>query len=270
MHYGGSIQLSRYALEPHMSDRKTAIITGAGSGIGRAAALLLAGQDYDLVLVGRSIDKLNGTRDQIRSQRAGQIGNQLGNALGGQDTAKYISHSGDITDPSACQNIIDLAAGQLGRIDALLNIAGFASVQTMDQVTPELWRTTIDTNLSAVVNLTAAAWPIFKKQNAGFVANVSSMASVDPFPGLWMYAAAKIGVNMWTQCIAREGEAINVNAVCVAPGAVETPMLRALFDEQTLPADATLPPENIAQVIVDCISGQRTFDRGETIVLPSP
>ena len=84
--------------------------------------------------------------------------------------------------------------------------------------------------------------------------NVSSMASIDPFPGFATYAAAKIGVK----------------AVAVAPGAVETPMLRSMFNEQMIPKDKALSPEQVAKIITDCITGERAFTSGETIAVPSP
>ncbi len=96
--------------------------------------------------------------------------------------------------------------------------------------------------------------------------NVSSMASIDPFPGFSIYAASKLAVNMFTRCIAQEG----LRAVAIAPGAVETPMLRGLFDESVIPRDKALDPAEVAKVIVDCITGNRAFESGEVITVPSP
>jgi NAD(P)-dependent dehydrogenase (short-subunit alcohol dehydrogenase family) len=85
-----------------------------------------------------------------------------------------------------------------------------------------------------------------------------------------MYASAKAAVNMFTLCTAREGAAIGVRAVALAPGAVETSMLRGLFDEKAIPHDKTLTPEQVATVIRDCLTGARRFTSGETIPVPSP
>ena len=159
---------------------------------------------------------------------------------------------------------------QFGRIDAIANIAGFAPLQPMEDITAELWKQCIDTNLSAIVSITAAVWPEFKKKRTGVIVNVSSMASVDPFPQFSIYAAAKAGVNMFTHCTAQEGQAFGVRAVAVAPGAVNTPMLRSLWDESKLPNHKTLAPEQVAEVIVGCITGKRPFTNGQTILLPSP
>ena len=118
-----------------------------------------------------------------------------------------------------------------------------------------------------MVHLTAMVWPTFRERGGGIIVNVSSMASVDPFPGFSIYAAAKTGLNMFTQVTADEGKTLGISAVAVAPGAVETPMLRSLFDEQTIPVENTLPPQRIADVICDCITGDRSFESGETILV---
>ncbi|NJL31319.1 MAG: SDR family oxidoreductase [Phycisphaerales bacterium] len=155
---------------------KSAIITGAGSGVGQALALLLAESGYELLLAGRTTEKLEQTAQLIH-----QTSPRL----------KVISHQADIAEPATCKAIIDNAMQQFGRIDALINVAGYASMVPIEKITPQEWRTTLDINLSSVIYLTTAAWPIFKQQKAGFIANVSSMASISPFPGFALYALPK-------------------------------------------------------------------------------
>lgn len=205
---------------------------------------------YHVVLVGRTEETLEQTSQLLEGAFSIQVA--------------------DITDAQACRDLVAHVSGKLGRIDVLANVAGFAPSLEIGMVTPELWKQTIDTNLSSVVNLTAACWPVFEQQQSGFVGNVSSMASIDPFPGFSIYAAAKAGVNLFTLMTGREGEKIGVRAMAVAPGAVETGMLRSLFDESVIPADATLSPDDVAKVIVDCLQNKRNFTPGQTIALPSP
>ncbi len=233
-----------------MSENKIAIVTGAGSGIGRAVAQRLGFDGYCVVLVSRRREMLEQTAESVDG-----------------DTFVYPA---DVADPDAVTMLIEDVIASFGRIDVLVHAAGYAEVLPIEEVTLEHWRKTIDINLSAAVMLTNAVWPTFKEQNAGMIVNVSSMASIDPFPGFATYAAAKIGLNMFTQCTASEGEPINVKAVAVAPGAVETPMLRSMFDESMIPEDKTLTPEAVAEVICDCITGEQAFTNGQTIVLPSP
>lgn len=233
-----------------MADERIAIVTGAGSGIGRAVAEQLGAAGYCVVLVSRNRRKLEDTAELVEG-----------------DTFIYPA---DVSDPEAVKMLLEDVVASFGRVDALVHVAGYAEVLTIEKITPEHWRKTVDVNLSAAVLLTAAVWPTLMAQKSGIVVNVSSMASVDPFPGFAAYAAAKIGVNMFTQCTAREGEPIGIKAVAVAPGAVETPMLRSMFDQSMIPADKTLDPHAVADVICECISGEREFQSGETIVLPSP
>ncbi len=237
------------------SSTKSAIVTGAGSGVGRATALLLAQSGYDLLLVGRTAEKLTQTAQLIAVE---------------SPTVKVITHAADIADPQACNNIIAAAEQHFGRLDALINVAGYASMVPIEKITPIEWRNTIDINLSSVMYLTAAAWPIFKRQNVGFIANVSSMASVSPFPGFAMYAPAKAALNMFTRIAADEGKRIGLKTFCIAPGAIETPMLRSMWDEKKLPKNKTLDPAQVGAIIRDCLIGKHPFTSGQTIQLPSP
>ncbi len=238
--------------------RLAAIVTGAGSGIGQATGVLLAAGGYRLALVGRQIDKLKKT--EAHCLDAAPPGVEVDTEL----------IAADLCDPDTWGRIIEQAVQRFDRLDAIANVAGVAQMGPIESVTHEDWRRCIDTNLSCVVNLTAAAWPIFARQGSGVIVNVSSMASIDPFPGLGIYATAKAGLNMFTSCTAQEGKGIGLKAVAIAPGAVETPMLRSLFDTDAIPPDRALDPRAVAQVICGCITGKRAFESGSVIQLPSP
>ena len=234
-----------------MAEIPAALVTGAGSGIGRATALRLAGRGYAVALVGRT-------------------GSKLGETAAACPGGQTLEISADLADPAACISAVKQMVQRFGRIDALCNIAGWAKLASIANTTNEQWRTTLDTNLSAVFYLTRAAWPNFERQRRGVIVNVSSMASIDPFPGFAAYATAKAGLNMLTRISAREGTAIGVTTVCIAPGAVETPMLRSAFDETAIPRHATLDPDTIAELICGCITGERPFTSGEVIpIVPS-
>ena len=236
-------------------ERKVAVVTGAGSGIGRETSLQLAQAGYHLMLVSRSRDKLETTA-----------------RLAAKDAATGVDvdvRPTDLCNAQHARNVATQTLKRFGRLDAVANVAGYAPLVPIKHVTADMWQKVVDTNLSSVVNLTAAAWPMLK-QRGGIVVNVSSMASVDPFPGLAIYAAAKAGLNMLTRSTAQEGQEEGIRAVAVAPGAVETPMLRSLFDESAIGKHQTLDPKAVAKVIVDCITGDRSFEPGQTILLPSP
>ncbi|MCE9590844.1 MAG: SDR family oxidoreductase [Planctomycetes bacterium] len=239
-----------------MAERRAAIVTGAGSGVGRAAAVHLAGAGYDVALVARRRETLEETAGLVCDASGGKI--------------KTLVITADVSESTACQSVVKQSLAVFGRIDALVNAAGYAQICPIEKITPQEWRKTIDTNLSYVMYLTSAAWEAFRGQKSGVIVNVSSLASLDPFPGFALYAPAKAALNMFTLITGREGAAIGVRAVCIAPGAIETPMLRGLFSEKMLPRHKTLDPDDVAALITDCITGKRAFAPGETIPLPSP
>lgn len=237
-------------------ETKTAIVTGAGSGIGLAVASHLAGTGFNVALAGRTESKLNDAIAAIRDEH-------------GAPAERLLAVPTDVTDADACAALVEKTVEQFGGLHALANVAGYAAQVAIDDIDEAEWRRFVDTNLSSAVLLTAAAWPHLKKRG-GAIVNVSSMASIDPFPQFSMYAAAKAGVNLFTRCAADEGKRHKIRVVAVAPGAVETGMLRGMFNEKMLPQDKTLDPAEVAVVICDCITGDRTFEPGETIQLASP
>ena len=157
-----------------------------------------------------------------------------------------------------------------GRIDALANVAGSAPLQPIPRIKDADLDECLAVNLKSVIYTTRAVWPAFKQQKSGAIVNVSSMASVDPFTGFNMYAAAKAGVNLFTKATADEGKRLGIRAFAVAPGAIETPMLRANFPAKVIPEANALDPILVAGVIRDLLTGARTAEPGETLLLPSP
>ena len=232
-----------------------AIITGAGSGVGRALALQLTGRGYRCALAGRTPLALEQTAAQCRAQTPG---------------AELLIVPTDVADPPAARALVEKTAGHLGRIDALANVAGNAPLQPIPEITDAALRDCLAINFESVVTLTRACWPVFERQGGGVVVNVSSMASLDPFTGFNLYGAAKAATNLFTRATADEGQALGVRAYAIAPGAIETGMLRSLFDEDMLPKDQTLSPDAVAQVITECVTGETAISNGQTFVLDSP
>jgi NAD(P)-dependent dehydrogenase (short-subunit alcohol dehydrogenase family) len=238
-----------------MNPQPTAIVTGAGSGVGQAAAFLFAQSGFRVALVGRTGGKLAQTQKLIELS---------------MPEAKTTVIAADLGEPDSAKLIVDQTLAVFDRIDVLANIAGQAQLTSVDKITPEAWRQCIDANVSYVAYLTAAAWPTMAAQRSGFIVNVSSLAAFDPFPGFSMYAPAKAALNMFTYCTAMEGREHNIQAVTVAPGAIETPMLRSLFGTELLPKDKTLTPGQVARFIVDLALGKHPFTPGQTFQFPGP
>jgi NAD(P)-dependent dehydrogenase (short-subunit alcohol dehydrogenase family) len=163
--------------------------------------------------------------------------------------------------------LVEKTVAEFGRLDAVVNNAGVAPSCDFDQMSDEQWHAVIDTNLSAAFYLTRAAWPIFRRQKSGVVVNISSIAARDPFAGFAAYGAAKAGLNGLSLSMAREGEKIGVRVHTIAPGAVETNMLRGLFSLQQVPPATVMDPADVAKVIAQCVVGDLQFTSGEVIWL---
>lgn len=225
-------------------DSSVAIITGAGGGIGRATAVELASRGYRLALCGRTAASLQATSS----------------AAGGG-----LVLPADVTVPGDAEKLVAAAVAEFGRVDLLVNNAGIAPAIDFEQMTDQQWHAVIDTNLSAAFYLSRAVWPIFRRQGGGVIVNVSSLAARDPFPGFAAYGAAKAGLNLFGLSLARQGATIGVRICTVAPGAVETELLRSLFSPQQVSPQDALSPQDVAKVIGQCASGDLRFTSGEVI-----
>jgi NAD(P)-dependent dehydrogenase (short-subunit alcohol dehydrogenase family) len=233
-----------------------AIVTGAGSGIGRAIALQLAAAGWSVALVGRSVGRLDETRSLLPAGR-GAVRNAIIIPV-------------DVAAPEAAAMIVDRVVRQWGRLDALINNAATGRLLPLAAYDESLLRETFEVNVYGPVRLIAAAWRAFTAQRRGCVINVSSMAAFDPFPGLGIYAASKSALDSLTRSIRNEGLAYGIRSFSINPGAVETDMLRSIVSEAALPTQMTLDPAAVAGVVIECLLGRRDEDIGRTIQMPSP
>jgi 3-oxoacyl-[acyl-carrier protein] reductase len=228
-----------------VATQSAAIITGAGRGIGRATALQLTHDGFRLALVARSTGELAETAN-----------------LCGPSATPIPA---DVSDQAAIENVVEQAMARFGWIDALVHNAGLAISKPIDQISPQEWRATIDTNLSAAFYFCRVLWPIWRRQGGGTLVLVSSEAARNPFPGLSAYGAAKAALNNLTLALAREGGEFGVRVHCVAPGGVETQMLRSVVSTEQYPASRTLDPADVAAVICQCVRGDLRYASGEVI-----
>lgn len=254
------------------SSQPVALVTGAGSGIGLAAATMLAGEGYRVALAGRDERKLTRAVEQILAGASTTTGPE-----------SVLVAPADVSTPEGCVAMVEATVGAWGRLDALINNAGWSPLASIAEVDAQTARRVFEVNALAPVWATQAAWAYLCRRepqppigraptgpSGGCVVNVSSMASADPFPGLGVYGAAKAAVNTLTRAIALEGRVAGLRAFAVAPGAVETGLLRSLFPASTLPPERCLQPDDVARVILGCVLGAYDSQNGETIFLPSP
>src|SRR5262245_812100 len=226
----------------------TALITGAGSGIGRATAILLSQNGYRLALAGRREVALRQTAAAIKSD--------------------VLILPTDVGNATAVRSMVDDTVTRFGRLAALINNAGLAPRLPIGQHTPDLLEQVYRVNALGPAWAIARAWPVFVRQNAGCIINISTMGTIDPYPGLFGYAAAKAAVNLMAKACANEGREHRIRAFSIAPGAVDTDMLESAFPE--VPKAERLSPQTVARLVVECLRGDRDAQNGQTIPLPSP
>jgi 3-oxoacyl-[acyl-carrier protein] reductase len=213
-----------------------AIVTGAGSGIGRAISLALAEQGFCLVLAGR------------RSANLAQTAAQL--------SAPQLVLATDIRDPEQAARMALGAQEHFGRIDVLVNNAGTIFDGSIGEHTPEAISTAFQVNAVGAAYAIRAVWPVFIQQQSGCIINISSSASSVSSGGQpFAYAASKAALDHMTRCCALEGRPFGVRAFCLNPGYVDTPMLSKLVAGGRAQPRRALSPEQVARVVTDCVRG---------------
>jgi 3-oxoacyl-[acyl-carrier protein] reductase len=229
-----------------------ALVTGASRGIGQAIAdaLMQAGA------------KVIGTA--TTAEGAAAIDARLkGN--GGRGVAL------NVTDPKACEDIIDSIVKDFGGIQILVNNAGITRDQLAMRMKADEWTDVIDTNLSAVFRLSQAVLRPMMKARSGRIINITSIVGHMGNPGQANYAAAKAGVSGMTRALAREIGSRNITVNCVAPGFIDTDMTRALSEEQQNALKANIPlarlgtPEDVAQAVAFLASPAAAYITGNTL-----
>jgi 3-oxoacyl-[acyl-carrier protein] reductase len=230
------------------------IITGAARGIGRATALLLGRAGASLVLNYEQADD-----DAASLERElGELGHH-GEISPGEDIGRRGAPvrvvKGDVARPATATALAETALATFGRIDVLVNNAAISTYQPLLDHPDDVWERTISVNLSAAFYSARAVMPTMLRQHSGRIINLASQMGLIGAPGYAAYCASKGGLITLTKALAQElgPEGILVN--CVAPGPVETDMLKVGSPEYNEQIRLTLPvrrwgrPEEIAETI---------------------
>lgn len=222
------------------------IVTGAGSGIGKAIAQRLA-QHGPVVLAGRRPAPLQ------------EVASGLGDE--GKD---WLVVPTDISKGEDRTRLIDQSLETFGRIDVLVNSAAIGTCGELGTLGEPEIEQLIDINLTAPILLTRLALQHLQKTN-GCVVSIGSRAAIDPFPGLGTYGCTKAGLEAMARAIRNEYP--QIRAFTVHPGAVETEMLRSIVSAEDLPGDQVLVPDDIAVAVESFVLGERPEPSGAAVVV---
>ena len=235
------------------------IVTGATSGIGRAAAEAFGREGASVTLVGRNEDALDEVAGRVK-------------ASGG----KAATCSADLTTATAATAIVETALRAFGGLDVLVNAAGVIASGTLDQTTDAMWDQMLAVNVTAPFRLMRAAVP-YLRDRKGAVVNVSSVNGLRSFPGVLAYNVSKAAVDHLTRCAAIEMAPLGVRINAVNPGVTVTNLHRrsgmdeskyAAFLErskETHPLGRPGNPNEIADLILFLASDRAGWMTGETI-----
>ena len=234
---------------------KTAIVTGAGSGIGEKTAELLAAEGASVVLVGRRLEPLQQVVDHILT-------------AGGTAQA----HSADLTIGHQAAAVAQFTLDTYGRIDLLVNNAGFSSkVRSVRYVQPEEWDAVFKVNIEGVYRLTQASLPGMIERGDGTIITVSSMAALRPgILGGAPYSAAKAAVRAFSHSLNSELRDRGIRATVIVPGEVDTPIL---MGRPSVPDNEARQTMMQAEDVARCIHLAATLPQRtvieELVVMPS-
>ena len=220
---------------------KTALVTGASRGIGRAAALALARAGAAVVI------------NYARSDKEARLVLEEIEQAGGRAALAQA----DVADYQACENMVQCALDHFQRIDILINNAGVTRDNLLARMKPEEWREVLDINLTGTFNCTRAVIkPLLKQKSGGRIINITSVAGLYGNSGQANYAAAKGGVISFTRTLAKELGSRRITVNAVAPGVIETDMTAGLPESVKAQMLARIAlerfgkPEDVAEVIL--------------------
>ncbi len=236
---------------------QTAIVTGAGRGIGQAIALRLAAEGAKVAVVSRTEANSARTADQLNAQNP--------------DTAR--AYSVDVADHPAVQELVATIVKDFGRVDILVNNAGVTRDGLSMRMPLEDWNVVIDTNLRGAFSFIQSVERTMIKQRSGRIINIASVSGLMGNAGQANYAASKAGLIGLTKSIAREVASRGITVNAVAPGFITTDMTDVLSDDVKGAVTKQIPlarfgtPEDIAAAVAFLASPEAGYITGQTLTV---
>jgi 3-hydroxybutyrate dehydrogenase len=207
-------------------ETRVAIVTGGASGIGRATVERLAADGYKTAVV----------------DLPGAAGPQVAEAVGG------IFIGADLSERAECKRVVDETLAQFGRVDVLVNNAGFQHIDAIDEFPEDRWDTMLAVMLTAPFLLTRYAWPDMKRRGWGRIVNIGSIHSLRASPFKVGYIAAKHGVLGLTRTAAVEGGPFGITVNLIAPAYVRTPLVEKQIADQA--RTRNIAPEDVIEKVM--------------------
>lgn len=236
---------------------KVVVITGASSGLGEAAARMLAAQGASVVLGARRVERIQALADEL-------------NRAGG----KALAIQTDVTRVEQVQRLVDAAVQTYGRIDVILNNAGLMPNSPIERLKIDDWDRTIDVNIKGVLYGIAAALPYMKAQQSGQIINVSSVAGTKVRAGNAVYAATKHAVRVISESLRMEIKPYHIRTTVISPGATATELPDSITEpdvaERTRKAyEGAVPADTFARAVVFAMSQPEDVDINEIVFRPT-
>ena len=234
-----------------MNNNKTAIITGAGTGIGKGIALKFAESDFNLILASRNVDNLNKVKKDC---------DLLNN------DSSYVIQT-DITDEKSVDNLFSESKSKFGKIDVLINNAGVFDGGPIDEISVETWDKVISVNLRGAFLCLRQAMKLMKSQKYGRIVNIGSISGQVPRLHSAPYTTSKFGLTGLTKAAALEGRDFNIVVSIVHPGNVITELRANRGVDKDI--EPMMEAQDIAELVFLTVNLPSNVNLLESVMLPN-
>ena len=238
---------------------QVALVTGGSSGLGKAAALALAGAGADVAVIARSADDLQTTVSEIKASG---------------DGVRAVAVPLDLADAPEVARAVDEVQENLGPVTILVNAAGTDVPGSVEEIDAAGWDRVMNVNLRAVFILAKAVFPGMRRAGRGTIINIGSVAGRRGWANAGAYCASKFALTGLTQTLAAEGKDHGIRACLLYPGAMDTqwgawtPDDRGQETAAAAPANESLPPGHVADLIAWIAMSPREMVLNEVTVTP--
>ena len=234
-----------------MNNNKTAIITGAGTGIGKGIALKFAENNFNLILASRNVDNLNKVKKDC---------DLLNN------DSSYVIQT-DITEEKSVDNLFSESKSKFGKIDVLINNSGVFDGGAIDEMSVETWDKVIGVNLRGAFLCLRQAMKLMKSQKYGRIVNIGSISAQVPRLNSAPYTTSKFGLTGLTKAAALEGRDFNVVVSIVHPGNVITELRTNRGEDKDI--EPMMNPQDIAELVFLTVNLPSNVNLLESVMLPN-